>query len=237
MTVRRIARCVGAMAVMIAAVPFGTAAPTASAQPCPDIDVVFARGTGEPPGVGATGQAFVDALRAQAGGRTVAVSPVIYPASSNFGDRIAFAKTVVDGVRDAGSHIEAVARDCPDTRVVIGGFSQGAAVAGFVTSDAVPDGVPDEYLSYIPNPMPDSVADHVAAVVLFGTPSDEFLGRFGAPLVTIGPMYTDKTLELCAPGDTICDGAPGGIPSMAHTLYPVNGMAHEAAAYVVGRLA
>ena len=32
---------------------------------CPDVEVVFARGTFEPPGVGATGQAFVDALRAR----------------------------------------------------------------------------------------------------------------------------------------------------------------------------
>nr|MEA1123053.1 cutinase family protein [Mycobacterium shigaense] len=31
----------------------------ASAEPCPDVQVVFARGTGEDPGVGPTGQAFV----------------------------------------------------------------------------------------------------------------------------------------------------------------------------------
>ncbi|MDF2829267.1 MAG: cutinase, partial [Mycobacterium sp.] len=47
-----------------------TAAP-ASAEPepppppaaCPDVEVVFARGTFEAPGIGNTGQAFVDALR------------------------------------------------------------------------------------------------------------------------------------------------------------------------------
>ena len=38
---------------------FGGTVPVASAQPCPDIEVVFARGTAEPPGVGGTGQAFV----------------------------------------------------------------------------------------------------------------------------------------------------------------------------------
>ena len=35
--------------------------PSASAQ-CPDVQVVFARGTGEAPGLGPTGQAFADAL-------------------------------------------------------------------------------------------------------------------------------------------------------------------------------
>ena len=38
-----------------------------AAAPCPDIEVVFARGTTEPPGVGGVGQAFVDSLRSQVG--------------------------------------------------------------------------------------------------------------------------------------------------------------------------
>src|ERR1700730_11332153 len=52
------------------------AVPAASAQPCPDTEVVFARGTGEPPGVGPTGQAFVDALRGRLGGKSMDVYPV-----------------------------------------------------------------------------------------------------------------------------------------------------------------
>jgi hypothetical protein len=120
--------------------------------------------------------------------------------------------------------------------MVLGGFSQGAAVAGFVTADVVPDGIPDEYLSYVPSPLPDEMADQVAAVVLLGKPSNQFLTQFNAPVVTVGPAYADKTIDLCAPGDTICDGAPGGLPSMAHALYPVNGMVNDAAAYAVGRL-
>ena len=49
----------------------GAPVPSASAQPCPDVEVIFARGTGEPPGVGGVGQAFVDALRSEAGGKSV----------------------------------------------------------------------------------------------------------------------------------------------------------------------
>ena len=33
----------------------------------------------------------------------------------------------------------------------------------------------------------------------------------GAPPIVIGPRYVDKTIELCAPGDTICDGSPPGL--------------------------
>lgn len=211
--------------------------PSATAQGCPDVEVVFARGTGEAPGVGGVGQAFVDAVRTQSAPRSVNVYPVNYAASSDFtGDRIAFARTVVDGIRDAGMHIEATAANCPDTQIVLGGFSQGAALAGYVTSADIPEEVPAEYREFIPNPMPSDVADHVAAVVLIGLPSPEFLASGGAPPITIGPSYVDKTLKLCAPDDTICNGAPAGPPSFAHAMYGMNGSTNEAAAYAVARL-
>lgn len=210
--------------------------PSASAQPCPDIEIVFARGTSEEPGVGGIGQAFVDSLRAQAGGREVAVYPVNYPASSNFNDRIEFARTVVDGIRDAGTHVESMAANCPKTRMVLGGYSQGAVVAGYVTAAAIPEAVPAEYRSFIPNPMPPQVADHVAAVVLFGKPSEQFMGSIGAPPVIIGPLYVPKTLDLCIPDDTICNGAPAGGPSIGHALYAVNGMVNQGAEYAAARL-
>ncbi|MBU9763167.1 cutinase family protein [Mycobacterium sp. TNTM28] len=225
----------GAVLIAACAIPMAHP-PVASAQPCPDVEVVFARGTYEPPGVGGPGQSFVDALRARTGDRSVEVYPVNYEASGNFGDRIAFARTVVDGIRDAADHVKATARDCPDTKVVLGGYSQGAVVAGFVTSAAVPDGIPTEYEQYIPDPMPLDVADHVAAVVLLGTPSDEFMRDIGAPTMVIGPRYKDKTIELCEPGDTICDGTPAGVPNFAHTAYVFNGMPGQAADFVMTRL-
>jgi hypothetical protein len=234
MNVRQITRFAGAVTVALGAVALG--APSASAEPCPDVQVVFARGTGEPPGVGGVGQAFVDAVRAQAGGKSVDVYAVDYPASSDFADQLAFAGTVVDGIRDAGSHVQATAANCPATRIVLGGYSQGAVVAGFVTSAEVPAGVAAEYGSYVPKPLPPSVADHVAAVALFGKPSDVFLRDYGAPPIVIGPAYAGKTTELCAPGDTICDGTVGGGPTIAHAMYPMNGMVDQAAAFTASHL-
>ncbi|HKP41353.1 cutinase family protein [Mycobacterium sp.] len=226
----------GAVMVGVWATLLSVPGPAASAQPCPDVEVVFARGTGEPPGIGGIGQTFVDALRAQAGGRSVEVYPINYAASSDFNDRIGFARTVVDGIRDAGLHVEATAANCPKTRMVLGGYSQGAVVAGFVTSAVVPDAVPAEYRPFIPNPMPASIADHVAAVTLFGLPSEQWMRNYGAPPVVIGPLYVPKTIQLCDPGDTICNGDPGGGPSMAHALYGINGMTNDAAAFAASRL-
>jgi cutinase len=46
---------------------------------CAGVEVIFARGTLEPPGPGATGQAFTDALTTHLGGIGVDVYPVNYP--------------------------------------------------------------------------------------------------------------------------------------------------------------
>ena len=155
--------CVGLMAIWTLPRPL---VPSASAQPCPDIQVVFARGTGEPPGVGATGQAFIDALRPQIGEKSFEVYPVNYPATDQWA-------TGADGIRDAVTHVVSMAGSCPKTQMVLGGFSQGAAVMGFVTSAAVPDGVDP---ATVPKPLQPEVAAHVAAVVLFGLPNTRAIG-------------------------------------------------------------
>jgi cutinase len=79
------ARILGALAATAGALPIAlTDLPTAAAAPCPDVEVVFARGTTEPPCVGGVGQAFVESLRSQLGARSVGVYAVNYPASNDF---------------------------------------------------------------------------------------------------------------------------------------------------------
>jgi cutinase len=227
---RRLARVVVIPALLATSVLLSVPRPAASADPCPDVEVVFARGSGEPPGIGSVGGPFVDALRSQIGSRLLGVYPVNYQASTDFSNPT-FPMTVIDGIRDASSHIESMAANCPKTREVLGGYSQGAAVAGYVTSAAVPPGVP---AGAVPPPMPPDIANHVAAVTLFGTPSAQFLQQYGAPLITVGPLYQPKTLELCADGDGICGSA--GSPGVAHALYAVNGMTGQAAGYAASHL-
>lgn len=229
----RTAGLAGAVALGAMSILAGVGAPSAAAQPCPDVEVVFARGTSEPTGVGGVGRAFVDALRAQAGSKTVGVYAVNYPAANNFRDRPAFARTVTDGVRDETERLRSMSVRCPQTRLVLGGYSQGAVVTEFATSDRVPGGVP---ATVAPKPLPPDVADHVAAVVLFGAPEGQFLVKYGVPAVSVGPRYTHKTVELCAAGDSVCEGVPKGGPNPAHSLYPVNGMVNAGARYAAGRL-
>jgi hypothetical protein len=219
----------GTAGVVAASELVGASIPAASAD-CPDVEVVFARGSGEPPGVGATGGAFVDALRGAIGARSLGVYAVNYQASTDFNSPD-FPRSVVDGIRDAGNHLQSMAAGCPKTREVLGGYSQGAAVAGYVTAAEVPPGVP---ANLVPAPLAPDIANHVAAVTLFGTPSAQFMNQYGAPNIVIGPLYRPKTLELCAPGDTIC--GEGGMPNFEHTLYAVNGMTGQGADFAASRL-
>lgn len=197
------------------------AAPIASAEPCSDAEVVFARGSDEPPGLGASGQAFVDALRAQAPGKSIGVYPVNYPATGDFENRAVFPATMFDGVGDAAARIRSTVAGCPNTKLIVGGYSQGAAVAAFATAD-----------------LPADVQDHIAGLVLFGKPSAALLSKYGTPAANISPAYAGKSLDLCAPADSVCDGSPTSLlGSLAHATYPYNGMVTAAAAAAAGRIA
>lgn len=218
-----------AVSAVVAAAIFSSCVflPTASAAPCPDVELVFARGTFEAPGVGGTGQAFVDSLRSKLGDKSMDVYAVNYPASLDF-------QTAADGVIDASNRVQAVAAECPNTKIVLGGFSQGAAVAGYLTADSVPAGF--QMPTGLTGPMPPAVADHVAAVALFGKPSSGFLQMIAntAPPITVGHLYSGKTADLCIPDDPVC--SPGGGDNNAHNLYPANGLTDQAADFVAQKV-
>lgn len=201
-----------------------TLSPVAHAAACPDAKVIFARGTTELPGVGPTGEAFVSSLQSQVAGKSIEVYPVKYPATTDF-------QTAVEGISDARANILATAATCPDTKMVLGGFSQGAAVIGFVTANVVPEGVS---ASTVPTPMPLDVADHVAAVALFGKPSARFMRAINDPQIVIGPSYVDKTIDLCVEDDLVCD--PDGRSFGIHSRYADEGMANEGATLVARKL-
>jgi cutinase len=218
-----IAGLIGAAAAAIWVIP-SFPMPSAQAAPCPDAEVIFARGTTEAPGAGPTGDAFVDSLRMQVGGKSVGLYGVDYPATTAF-------STAVDGIADARAHILATAASCPKTKIVLGGFSQGAAVMGFVTANAVPDGVS---ASDVPAPMPPEVADHIVAVALFGKPSTRFMRAINDPSITIGSQYLAKTIDLCVDNDLVCDS--NGSSFAAHNQYADTGMVEQGAAFVASQL-
>ncbi len=213
MSARGLARLVGISVVTAGAllsVPI--VSPAACADPCANVAVVFARGTHQDPGLGDVGQAFVNSLTSNVGGRSVAVYAVNYPANDDYHN------SATAGSDDASAHIQDTVASCPNTKIVLGGYSQGSTVIDLATSE-----------------MPAPVADHVAAVALFGEPSSGFSTMLwgGQPLPTISPLYAAKTISLCTPDDPIC--SPGG-NIMAHVSYIQSGMTNQAATFVAKRL-
>ncbi len=186
--------------------------PLASAS-CPDVEVVFARGTDEPPGVGKVGQAFVNSLR-QDTRKSVGAYGVNYPANKDF-------LAATDGANDASNHVQQMANNCPKTKMVLGGYSQGAAVIDIVTAAPLPG------LGFR-QPLPATAADHVAAVALFGNPST----RAGGLMSALTPDFDGKTIDLCNPGDPICSN---GNKWSAHLAY-VPGLTNQAASFVASKV-
>lgn len=70
---------VAAFTIVVGAIAGPVATANAADDSCANVEVVFARGTFEAPGVGATGQAFVDALNARMPGRNIDAYGVNYP--------------------------------------------------------------------------------------------------------------------------------------------------------------
>jgi len=209
------ARTAVAAAVAFGALPAALpSAPAANALGCNDIEVVFARGTSEPPGVGRVGESFVEDLRARVGNRSIGTYAVNYPASYDF-------LTAADGANDASAYIQNTGTTCPDTKLVLGGYSQGAGVIDIITS------VPFPAIGFT-NPLPPEMADRIAAVAVFGNPT----AKVGLPL-TSSPVYGTRAIDLCNTGDPVCS-AGNDVP--AHRNYGPAGLTNQAAAFVASLL-
>ena len=211
MSARNIARILGVAVATAWALSALVDTRHASAGPCPDVEVVSARGTGEAPGVGSVGQAFIDSLRPKVPGRSVVVYAVNYPATDDF------ARSELAGADDARAHVQSTVANCPNTKMVLGGYSQGAAVIDIVSGE-----------------LPPEVAGHVAAVAVFGNPESTFARTLGGTQVpAINPIYRPKTIDLCVPEDPVCSE---GSNWAAHHLYGQTGMTDQAATFVAAKL-
>jgi cutinase len=188
-----------ALVIAPAATPFSTATmiPAASAA-CPDVEVVFARGREEPPGVGAVGDALVNSLRSKVR-MSVGVYGVNWPADI----------AVSPGANDMTAHVQSMAASCPNTRMVLGGYSLGASAADLAVRG-----------------MPPGMDQHIAAVALFGN---------GARRLGPAPAFAGKTIDQCADGDPIC-GRGLNWPSHLQPSYLSSGLVDQAATFIAGKL-
>jgi cutinase len=194
------------------------AAPSASAASCPDVEVVFARGRLESPGTGILGNAFISALRSRVN-RNIGVYAVNYPADTQ----------VDQGANDMSQHVQYMVNNCPNTRLVLGGYSLGAAVTDVVLAAPGP-------MFGFNNPLPQGTDQHIAAVALFGN-GTQWVG----PITNFNPLYSDRTIELCHGSDPVCNPADPNTwqnnwPQHLANAYIQAGMVNQAADFVAGKL-
>lgn len=207
-----------AAALVVTPVTGPAVLPTAQAAPCAETELIFARGRVEPAGPGVIGNALANALR-QRIDKSMSVYAVQYPAD-----------TQVDiGANDMSQRIQYMMNNCPTTRLVIGGYSLGAAVADVVLV------VPFAGFGF-KSPLPADAADHIAAVALFGNGA-AWLG----PITNFSPVYHDRTIELCHGADPICNPADpdtwsNNWPDHLAAAYVDAGMVNQAADFVAGKL-
>jgi cutinase len=160
---------------------------------CRDVIFIFARGSGERGNMGGTvGPATARALRSELGASTVAVQGVDYDARVGTnalpgGTSRASATLMRDLLTDAASQ-------CPDSIIVTGGYSQGAAVNHRAIEN-----------------LPADVQDKIAGVVLFGdTQNRQDNGQ-------IPNFPREKVTIFCNRGDLVCSGQL--VVTAAHLAY------------------
>jgi cutinase len=180
--------------------------------------VVFARGRLESPGVGVLGNAFISALRSKTS-KNIGVYAVQYPADNQ----------IDVGGNDMSGHIQSMMNNCPDTRLVLGGYSLGAAVTDVVLA------LPFNFFGF-KNPLPAGADPHIAAVALFGNGA-----AWVGPITNFNPLYSERTIELCHGADPICNPADPDTwednwPAHLANAYIQAGMANQAADFVAGRI-
>jgi cutinase len=193
------------------------AAPVAHAFDCPDVEVIFARGTNEPAGLGKVGDSLVDSLRQQTG---LNILP--------YGVNYAASKLQLhggDGANDTIDRVKKSVETCPNTKIVLGGYSQGASVMDIVA------GVPIGGISW-GSSLPAQYANNIAAVVTFGDVAD----RAGGSLPTASAMLGSKAQDYCNPNDPICHAGQGN-EWTGHTEGYVPVYTTQAASFVASKLA
>ncbi|TGO73850.1 hypothetical protein BELL_0326g00050 [Botrytis elliptica] len=177
------------------------AAPTGSieARACSDVTVIFARGTTEIGTLGTVvGPPFLSALKSALGSSSVTMNGVNYPADIpgflQGGDPA--------GSKTMASMVTSTLSSCPDTKVVISGYSQG----GQLVHNAA-------------KLLPADTTAKISSAVIFGDPDNGD---------AVQGVSADKTDIICHAGDNICQG--GSLILMAHLTYGMDATA--AAAFV-----
>lgn len=211
--------------------PAASAGPSNGSTGCAAVHIISVRGTLEPQ----SGSLLLTPLAQQIAretGRGTTATELEYPASMA-------SDSSVLGVENLTAAVNTAAAECPEQRLVLLGYSQGARVVGNTLRARTA--------------LTDQAAARIAAIAVFGSPlfngADPFdRGSFdpalsGTAALPVGALgeFTDRVRSYCAAADRVCQGGDPAIGfanalSPGHFAYFVNDYRSQAAAFVQERL-
>lgn len=211
-------RIAATLTLAAAAVPTVASVPASAADDCADVHVIVVRGTGEPGRYGwIVGDGLVGKVRAKVPGTKA--TALDYPASIG-------RDSVPTGITRLVSTIQSRAAACPDEKLVLAGYSQGAQVIdGALGVDLT--GTPNAPVP-VPAVVPPELAPHIAAITLFGDLVQKVGRSPGAP-------YAERAVQYCQTKDVVCDPSPGS-SFLPHLKYAFNGDLNRAATFIADRV-
>ncbi|KAI0172997.1 carbohydrate esterase family 5 protein [Hypoxylon sp. FL1284] len=175
---------------------------------CRDVIFIFARGSTQDGNIGdEPGPQTIDQLKAALGADAVAAQGVDYPALLL--DNLREGGCDPDDADDMRELITQAATQCPSSKLVVSGYSQGAAMVHRSIESAST-----------------SVKDRIYAAVTFG---DTQKAQDGSQIPNFD---ASKTLILCHDGDEVCEGTL--IVTDAHHGY--SDLSPDAVDFIVSKL-
>lgn len=218
------------LAVVVAGMALaGLATGTAAAAPgCADFHWMGAAGSGQRDGAGLTANGGMGAVVYQsyqqlqselaASGRTITAEAVVYPAApvplkGGVGGWMNFMDSVKAGTDATAKQIKAFTAQCPDTKVVLAGYSQGAMVIHRNLQDLADDPhVAAALLIADGDRLPvDTTFNMGSTAIVPGAGkgvAQEHSFLASAPTSKLPPVIGARTVSVCDIGDPVCDYDP-----------------------------
>jgi acetylxylan esterase len=204
-----------------------------SATTCASVMIITARASTEAAGEGITGALVTQIINASS--QTINRASVSYPATLNN-----YNSSSLQGINALKSQLTTEVTNCPNEKIVLAGYSQGA----HVVLDVLGGGQGGSLGTATP-PIASNISSHVVAVATFGDPrhvpnqafdlgTSRRNGRFprSATQLNVLSGFASRINAWCDNNDTFCDS---GTSTQVHLTY-LNRYQNAAATFVLGKI-
>src|SRR5215471_18371234 len=204
-----------------------------AATTCADVAIITARASTENPGEGITGALITQIINSSS--QNISRASVNYPATLNNYNNSSLA-----GINALKTQLTNAVTSCPNQKIVLAGYSQGA----HVMLDVLGGGQGGSLGTATP-PLASNIASHVTAVATFGdprhVPNQSFNqgtstrnGRFPRSQTQLNVLagFASRIHAWCDANDTFCDN---GNSLNVHLTY-LNRYQNAAVSFVLGRI-